>query len=318
MRVVNYIFVFIGTFGILKAQQFPQYTQFIFNKIGYSPAASGTSPNSKYELIFGGRTQWVGLSNNPKSAFASFNYNILPARSIKKWHNVGAYIAQDQNGSFIHNDVWLSYTFHLFIAKGWLLSSGIFAGIKQYKLQRSLLDPNDPAVIASASSLIAWPDIIPGIRLTNRKFFIDLAVQHAAIWNQKGIGGEIGTPSKVRFNYNLSLGKKVKFNDFNNIVIATNIRGSLMSLPSVEVNIMNYYDKKIAFGASLRNIDFTCFIFQMRVLPNVSVGMAYDLSINRMLFAAPHTFEIMLSFSPLFGGELSTVTRRFNVDDCSF
>ncbi len=95
-KVILYLFLTVELYNI-KAQQFPQYTQFIFNKIGYNPAASGTSVNAPYEIIVGARTQWIGMPNNPKSQFVSFNYNFVPQHSYSHWHNVGIYIDQDQN-----------------------------------------------------------------------------------------------------------------------------------------------------------------------------------------------------------------------------
>src|SRR4051812_15897554 len=96
-KLILYFFLSLLIFQ-MRAQQFPQYTQFIFNKIGYSPAASGTSVNAPFELVGGARTQWVGVANNPKSQFISFNYNFVPQHSYSHWHNVGMYIDQDQDG----------------------------------------------------------------------------------------------------------------------------------------------------------------------------------------------------------------------------
>ncbi|MGZ4043158.1 MAG: PorP/SprF family type IX secretion system membrane protein, partial [Bacteroidia bacterium] len=303
----------------MGAQQFPQYKQFIFNKIGYSPAASGTSVNAPFELIGGARTQWLGVNNNPKSQFISFNYNFVPQRSYSHWHNVGMYIDQDQNGLFVKNDVWLSYTFHLLLSKKAVLSVGIFAGIKQFKISTGLLDRNDPAVIKSSSSVLAYPDIVPGIRYTSKKFFADLSLQQITMYSQKGFGGQIGTPSRLMPHYNLSVGKKAPYNDYNTIVLAMNLRGSVTALPSVEFNFMNYYDKRFGFGASLRGRNFLCAIAQFRLLRNFNAGIAYDFSLNRMLPAAPHTVEVMLSISPIFGGELSPEkASRRSVDDCTF
>jgi type IX secretion system PorP/SprF family membrane protein len=310
---------FLLLFISARAQQFPQYTQFIFNKIGYNPAASGTSVNAPFEIIGGARTQWVGAANNPKSEFISFNYNFVPQRSYSHWHNVGMYIDQDQDGLFVKNDVWLSYTFHLLLTKKMILSAGVFAGIKQFKLSAGNLDRNDPAVIKSSAAVIAYPDIVPGVRVSTKRFFADFCLQQITMYSQTGIGGQIGTPSRLLPHYNLSAGKKAPWNDYNTLMIAINAHGSVVSLPSLEINVMNYYDKRFAYGASLRSRNFLCAIVQFRVLRNFNVGLAYDLSINKMLPAYPNTFELMFSVSPIFGGELvPDKANRFSVNDCTF
>lgn len=316
-KLITYLF-FSFFISSLTAQQFPQYTQFIFNKIGYNPAASGTSINTPYELILGARTQWTGFTNNPKSAFVSFNYNFIPKRSVSKWHNVGVYIDQDDAGNFVHNDIWLSYTFHLLLAKKTIMSFGLFAGIKQYKLTKNNLDRNDPAVSISNASVLAYPDLVPGIRLTNKKFFMDICFQQVSIYKQKGIGGQIGSPSKLLAHYNFSAGRKIKINDFDKLMFAINLHSSVVGLPSAELTVINYYNKRFAIGASIRSKNFVCAIVQFRLLQNLNVGLAYDLSTNRVFRASPNTFEIMISFSPLFGGEMIEKAVKFNVSDCTF
>jgi len=300
------------------AQQFPQYTQFIFNKIGYNPAASGTSINAPYELILGARTQWFGFTNNPKSAFVSFNYNFIPARSISKWHNAGIYVDQDQAGNFVHNDIWLSYTFHLLLAKKTIMSFGLFAGIKQFRLTKNNLDKNDPAVSNSSASVLAYPDLVPGIRLTNKKFFMDVCFQQVSIFKQSGIGGTIGSPSRLLPHYNFSAGQKIKINDFDKLMVAINLHSSIVSLPSAEITVINYYNKRFAVGASVRSKNFVCAIVQFRMLKNLNIGLAYDLSTNKVFRASPNTGEIMVSFSPLFGGEMTEKVTKLNVADCTF
>jgi len=138
------------------------------------------------------------------------------------------------------------------------------------------------------------------------------------MFSQKGVGGQIGSPSKLVPHYNFSIGKKGTLNDYNTIMIAVNMRSSFVTLPSIEVNVMDYYNKRVAFGGSIRGRNFLCAIVQFRVLNNVNIGMAYDFSINKMLRAAPNTVEVMISISPIFGGDMTEKTTKRSVSDCTF
>jgi type IX secretion system PorP/SprF family membrane protein len=312
-----YILLFFHVCKV-HSQQFPQYTQFLFNKIGYSPASSGTSLNAPMELIFGGRTQWRAFERNPRSQFVSFNYNFVPERSYKGWHNVGAYVDQDENGYFTKNDIWLSYTYHLFVTRRLVLSMGVFAGMKQFKASIAGFDRADPVIQKSSSIVLAYPDIVPGIRIASKRSFADFSLQQISMFSQRGIGGAIGSPSKLFPHYNLSFGRKAPINDYNMLVLAMNVRGSFIGIPSVEFNAMNFYNKRFGYGASIRGRDFLCAIFQVRLVPNLNIGLAYDLSINRMIGYAPHTFEVMIGLSPVFNGEATEKTIHRCVDDCTF
>jgi type IX secretion system PorP/SprF family membrane protein len=311
--------IFCLSFSNFYAQQFPQYTQFVFNSIGYNPAASGISSRTPYELCFGARTQYVGLTNNPTAVFASFNYNFVPKRSYSKWHNVGVYLHQDRNGVFAHNDLWLSYTLHLLVSKKSVLSFGVFAGIKQYRFNSSTLNRNDPAVANSERSTIAWPDIVPGIRYGNKKQFIGLSLQQITIFSQNGIGGKIGAPAKVQPHYIFCVGKRGAYNRFNSLLIAFNLHGSFKGVPVPELTLLNYFNRKFAYGLSVRSRDFACGILQFKLLQNLNVGLAYDLSINKMFQGAPNTAEVMIKISPNFGDEDNSVRMGGRgVSDCGF
>ena len=303
----------------LFSQQLPQYTQFIFNKAGYNPAAAGTSLKSPTEIIFGGRTQWIGMNNNPKVAFLSVNYTFIPQRSYKNWHNVGAYIDQDRNGIFIDNSIYLSYAFHQHVTKNTVMSVGVFAGLKQFYINSSLLDRNDPAVSNSARSFLAYPDIVPGIRIYNRKFFADLSLWQVSIFQQKGYfsSKQIGSPSKLPVHYIFCIGKKINLPLDNKFLVSLNLRGTYKSIPIIELNFMNYWNKRFAYGFSVRDRDFVCGIFQLRIVNNLVVGFAYDMSINKLFKPATHSAEIMIGVSPVFGND-SDKRSRSSVDDCSF
>jgi hypothetical protein len=81
---------------------------------------------------------------------------------------------------------------------------------------------------------------------------------------------------------------------------------------------MNYYDKRVGFGFSVRPRNFVSGIVQFRLVHNLVVGLAYDLSINKMLYAAPNTAEIMIGLTPVFNGEYSEKSVRRSVNECTF
>lgn len=319
MRIHLIIFLSVILRGYNYSQQLPQYTQFLFNKTGYNPAASGTSLKMPVEVIFGARTQYIGLNNNPKVAFLSANYTFIPQRSYKNWHNAGVYVDQDRNGVFLDNSLYLSYTFHQMITKKTVMAVGVFAGLKQYRLDASSLDRNDPAISNSARSLLAYPDIVPGIRIYNRKFFADLSLWQASVFQQKGYfsSKQIGSPSKLPLHYIFSIGRKFNLPLDNKFLVSLNIRGTYKTIPNFELNFMNYWNKRFAYGFSLRDRNFVCGIFQIRVVNSLIIGLAYDLSINKMFRPATHTGEIMIGISPMFGNDPEKRLKS-SVDDCSF
>ncbi len=319
MRRICTIIILIASLQIVVAQQLPQYTQFLFNKAGYNPAAAGNSLLSPFEVIFGGRTQYIGMRNNPNVAFLSAHYTFIPQRAYRNWHSVGVYVDQDRNGVFVDNSIYLRYSLHQLITKKTILAVGLFAGLKQFSLNSSMIDRSDPVVASSAKSVLIYPDIVPGIRLTNKKFFADLSLWQTTSFRQKGFfsSKQIGSPSMLPPHYIFNLGYKFFLPLENKLMIAFNMRGTYKTMPNFELNVMNYWYTRFAYGFSVRDRNFVCGIFQIRIINNLIVGFAYDLSVNKLFRPATHTGEIMIGISPIFdtSGEKKLKSA---VDECSF
>lgn len=299
----------------LRAQQLTQYTQFTFNKSGYNPAASGSSLKQPVELITGTRRQWTSLTNSPRSNFASFNYTFIPKRSYRRWHNVGAYVEQDNAGVFVNTAYYLSYTVHLRVTKKLIAAFGVYAGARQFGISLSSLDRNDPAVMRSAGSVWAYPDIIPGLRLYNKKVFFDFSIRQLTTPKQAGYSSrQIGTGSKLPPHYYISAGRRIFFDNGFTFIPAVNVHAVYNTIPSVEANLMVNYRSRVSVGATVRNASFVSGILQLRILRNCIIGMAYDYSINKYRVAAPNTIEFMIGITPMF--EFENKAPANNVAKC--
>lgn len=298
------------------AQQTSQYTQYLFNKYGYNPAAAGSNINSGIEVIVGGRQQWVGFENAPTTNFFSANYTIKPERSYKRWHNFGLYLSRDKAGIFRSESYYVSYTLHLPLNKRYNLSFGIFAGARNVALDRNIISTSDPVYGATYSNyFFIYPDFIPGIRLYSKKFFLDLSIQQLYKNRLSQNNKQIGNKSVLAQQLYISLGKKIFLDNGFTVVPSINIHSSFVNIPSMELNVMGYYNKRIGIGASVRNKDFICGIFQIRFFKNMTAGFSYDYSISRLNRATPNTFEFMLGVTPMMNS-MSPEKGKHNVAKC--
>lgn len=281
------------------AQQTTQYTQFTFNKYGYNPAAAGSNINAKFEVICGIRQQWVGFDRAPSSNFFSGNYTFKPKRSYKRWHNAGVYVSNDNAGIFQNFGIYGSYTLHIPVTAKYNMSFGVFAGARRFSVLQSVFSVGDP--VHKVSSLYFWgyPDIIPGFRLYNKRMFFDVSVQQ--LYKNRQVQGEkqIGNKSALTPHVYLSYGKRFSLENGFVLVPAINMHSSFTTIPSMEFNMMAYYQKKVGIGATIRGRNFISGILQLRIFKKSTIGFAYDYSINRMNSASPHTLEVMLGLTPI-------------------
>lgn len=313
MKQVFTIFMLCFAF-VINAQQLTQFTQFTFNKYGYNPAAAGTNINSRLEVISGLRKQWIGDFEAPATNFLSMNYTIKPERSYRYWQNVGLYTSNDKAGIYQNFSIYGSYTIHIPLTNRFIASVGLFAGARRFTIAKSVISPNDPVYAKTAEDLWVYPDIIPGIRLYNKKNFFDVSV-HQLYKNKAAQNGKrIGAESNLNAHVYATFGKKIFFpNDFV-VVPALNLHGSLNQLPSTEINLMTYYKSKIGVGISIRGANFLCGIFQARIYKNVTAGFAYDFTLNNYTNAHNNTLEFMIGLTPMMMLEGARV--RHNVSKC--
>lgn len=61
--------------GIVSAQQEPQYTQFIFNKLTYNPGYAGSFVSPTLTAIY--RNQWLGIDGSPKTQILTYNQHLF-------------------------------------------------------------------------------------------------------------------------------------------------------------------------------------------------------------------------------------------------
>jgi type IX secretion system PorP/SprF family membrane protein len=301
---------------MLNAQQVTNYTQFTFNKYGMNPAAAGTNHKVTIEAVMGTRRQWIDIDNPPISNFGSVNYNFIPKRSYRKWHNVGAYVDQDQSGVFANNGVYLSYAFHLILSKKVTMSVGVFAGFRRFFVSTSSLDRNDPAIAKSSIKTLTVPDIIPGIRLYSKKFFFDLSVRQMTTSRQVGIHGQIGSPSKLFPYFYAAVGRRVLINSSSFYLLPSiSALSTYNQPPSFCGNLMAFYKDRVGAGFALRDRSYVGAIVQVRFLKNAVLGFGYEYSINRMRLAAANTYEIMIGIVPMGIGSDKSIGKT-RIADC--
>ncbi len=302
-RIFKYLFILFVFFS--KAQQTTNYVQYIFNKAGVDPAASGTNINQKLTFVAGANRQWIAMDNAPKQTFVNVSYTIRPPRSYSYWQNVGAYIENDQSGIFTNTNYYVSYTIHLLLRKNLIASFGTFAGFRKFSISSGILDPNDPVLQKSNYQTYVYPDFIPGFRLSNKKFFFDISAKQITANKVADFSGnQIGGPSKLNPTFYISYGKVFPLSDYFTFLPSISLNQAIIGVPSFNTNLLFYYSNRMGFGLATRNLNFIGAIFQVRLFENLSVGLSYSYSLSKISTVAPNSYEIMVGIVPMgLGGK---------------
>lgn len=311
---ITLFFVFSGF--TIKAQQTIMYTQYAFNKAGLNPAASGTEINQEVFYAFGVNRPWIGFDNAPKQSFVNFSYTIKPPRSYRYWQNAGVYVENDDSGLLGYDNFYGSYTFHLLLRKTMVASFGAYAGMRSFSRSlNSVFDPNDPAVAKNKTTIYALPDIIPGFRLSDKKFFMDVAIRQLTVNKIRDLKGRrIGSPSKLQPTIYFDYGHKISLSDYLLFMPSFAVNAPVVGPPVIDANIMFFYSNTFGAGVSLRNVSSASAIVQIRFYKSLSVGIAYSYPLGVMRHVAQNSLEVMVGIIPL--GMNTKVAGKHSIAKC--
>jgi type IX secretion system PorP/SprF family membrane protein len=291
------------------------FTQYTFNKAGMNPAASGTDIEKEIYYSFGANRQWTSIDGGPKQNFFNLSYTIRPPRSYKRWQNVGVYYDSDESGLLGSIGIYGNYTVHYLIRKRMVASFGVYGGIRKYTRSLGGFDPSDPAVNKTKSSLLIYPDIIPGARLSDKKYYVGLSVRQLSIYKLQDFKGrKIGSPSKLKPSIYFEYGRFVTLTDNILMMPSVAVNTPLLGLPLVDADVMFYIVNRVGLGAGIRNTSFVSGIFQIRFLENLTAGFAYSYPVNNMRYAASTSFEVMVGVVPM--GMSNRISGRHSIAKC--
>ncbi|MFK7906592.1 MAG: type IX secretion system membrane protein PorP/SprF [Chitinophagales bacterium] len=167
--------------SIVWAQQFPQLTQYMNNRLSYNPAYAGSKEDVNLEAAV--RMQWVGIEGSPMTQVVGVH---LPVAGIRS--GIGLNIVNDLLGAERNTGLMLSYAYQAKLGARSKLSIGLSVGGIQKSLDGGKLrssggdytggvDHQDDLIPVGVASGIA-PDAGFGLYLESDKLTLGLSAQH--------------------------------------------------------------------------------------------------------------------------------------------
>ncbi|MBK6933322.1 MAG: type IX secretion system membrane protein PorP/SprF [Saprospirales bacterium] len=108
-----YALLLAATTAPVFAQQEPQYTQFMFNKLAYNPGYAGSFVSPALTAIY--RNQWMGIEGAPNTQVLSFNQPVLNERV-----GIGANLVRNSIGINRNFTLDLVYCYRIPMRRGHL------------------------------------------------------------------------------------------------------------------------------------------------------------------------------------------------------
>ena len=174
----------VFTVGIAQAQQDPQFTQYMFNKLYFNPAVAGADYEFG-ELTLLHRSQWAGYNSTfndgsaPTTQSLSFSMP-MPRKETFEGNPIGFGVnfVNDEYGLLTSQEAQLSLAYHIRLKRG-QLSIGLRGGVYNQSINSELLrpvEPGDPLIPIGGSINDLVPDMSVGVYYHTVKYFFGLSV----------------------------------------------------------------------------------------------------------------------------------------------
>ena len=267
------------------AQQDPQFSQNMFNRLWVNPASAGSSEAICASLLY--RSQWVSFDGAPKSAVIGID---APLANNKL--GVGLSINRDEIGfeDALTAKLALAYRFDVGNGK---LGVGVDAGLLQNSLGGDFIAPtnqNDPSIPKNTVSGTTF-DLGAGVYYNTEKLYVGLSSTHLM---ESEVDLDKFSKTYRRHYYGM-LGYTFELTPsvaLKPMVFVKNVTDNT----TIDVNVNAHFNNKYWAGLSWRNQDAVVAMIGMTFMENFKVGYAYDFTTSGLKDYSNGTHEIMLGY----------------------
>ena len=276
----------------VKAQQLPQYSNYMINNFAMNPAVAGST--KYFEGVSTNRYQWVGLTDAPRTY-------ILTAQGPMKSMNVGlgGSVYTDIVGPTRRIGASFSYAYHLKLTDKVKLSMGLSAGIVQFTIdgsQIALRDPGD-AVLTNGLQSVISPDFGAGLYAysTDKKWYVGASVPQIMQSRINFVNVTTSTLSRLDRHYYITAGYRYKLNDNYVLEPSTCIKYATPAPVQFDLGLRLIYQDKIWLGTVYRYLDASAILLGYKLTQNMSFAYSYDFTTSNIRRYSSGTHELMIA-----------------------
>ena len=331
MRALTFISVLLFLFTASQAQQEPQYSQFMFNKLPINAAYTGGKDVLSIRALY--RNQWVKIPGHPQTASISVH---SPFRNEDLAG--GLVIVHDRLG--VTEQTWISGTYAYRIpmdnSQNMRLSFGINAGMLLYTSALTTLvanDLDDPSLNENVKRVL--PDVGAGVYLDGNNFYVGASIPNfisSDLFNKGSVqvdfegnqmsnarrfshvaimaGGVIpvGTGEALKIRPQMLFKHVLSGSDYAS-PYSIDFNLSLMLMD--RVNIGGTYRTTLGKNDGLENGDSFDALLEFWPTKQLMIGYAYDFTISGLSDHAGGSHEIVLGFDFNFKKKKVLTPRYF-------
>ena len=288
MKNSLYITVIVLLVQFLKAQQLPQYTQYMLNDLAINPAVAGK--DNFADVRSNNRYQWVGMTDAPRT------YMLTLHSPLKNRHmGLGTHIYTDIVGPTRRIGISLAYAYRIKIAEKTRLSFALSAGIQQWGIDGHKLilhDAGDDNLLTQYQTKTV-PDFGAGLYVHNEKWYVGFSapqLYQSPIKLYKD-GDDKGT--LVR-HFILNAAYKIDISDDFKVEPSFLVKYATPAPIEIDFGTRVIYQEQMWLGIGYRHKDAITGLIGFMYKNYLMIGYSYDFTTSNLKKYSSGTHELML------------------------
>ena len=287
MKKIIILIVAVISVITVSAQQDPQFTQNMFNKLANNPGFAGSRGVIATSILH--RSQWMGFSD--AGAAASTQNFSVDAELPFLYGGVGLNVVNDNIAEFSNLGLQASYAYRTELGVG-QIGMGMSVGMYQSGLNGGALksaqsgDPAIPTGEVKGSSL----DIGAGIYYNTQDVYVGLSSAHMT---EPTVEWSDGQDFDLTRHYFLIAGYYHELSSLLSLNPSIYLKSD-GATSQLDINTNLIYNNKLWGGVSYRLDEGLSLLAGMNVNEDFRFGLAYDVT---MMNAMSNSLEFMLGYN---------------------
>ena len=277
-----------------KAQQLPLISNYLNTAYLFNPAFSGI--DGKTEITVLNRRQWTDVQGSPETQFMSFNGN---QNDVKFGYS--GYAFNDVTDIVSRSGFYGSYAWHVKFSDENSLSLGMGAGYVNNTINIAgirVQDELDPVLYSQLNR--GTFDLNFGFNLKFGDFNIGAAVPNLLAPAIDFSDNYIISPFQYQYMRHFVVNTQYDVQMQKGLMTLSpylTIRANQVTIPQVDAGLMFNHNEYFFLGAAYRSSYAVTGNAGVHLTENITMGYAYDFSLNTYGFALGNSHEFMLRYS---------------------
>lgn len=270
------------------AQQYPQYSGYMFNQFVINPAFAGNYNTFQATIIM--RNQWVGLAGSPKTNELSLHGTLKNEKVAVGFNAFG-----DDIGFTRTSGVMGTYAYRIIMPRG-TLSFGLRGGFANTSYDWANIDVKDKNDVLLGTGITNSAHILAdaGVYYHSNTFYAGMSATNLIA--SRGAVAALNYSQLLVPHIFLTAGQSFVLSDnfiLNPSVLVKAVQGTI----TADINCNVLISNKLWLGLSGRMGYGFIFLTQYNITERFKIGYAYDLGLNDIGVAGSSSHEIMLGYN---------------------